>query len=361
MANLQKWKRKQMPAVVKEATRQLSKYKNKVDPTRSHLNYTLVGGEDYKSIAQSVDKRVRDVMGTKIKAQTKANMRPLGTWIVTLPRELKGLSEEDQRRFFEVCTDFVKNRYGEENVAYAIVHNDETTPHIHFGVVPACISRKTGKMTVSAASMFDENDLKTYHDDLDAVIAREFGQAGLMRNGRTKGNYTLDEMKERERINAELKAREDAVTEREQSMEEALDRAADAWQRVKMREAIVNERELEVTNREIQVQVRERDVEVRESALKRAWSNFKAQTGEYITKFKEMLEWGLNHKIEVVDEVLANGRKYNDVVLTPVHEEFTKEQMDEINAIVTMDQATIDANALISDLEDLNQPSAYER
>ena len=360
MANLQKYKRKEMPAVVKEATRQLSKYKNKVDPERSYLNYTLVGGEDYKSIAQFVDKRVRDVMGTKIKAQTKANMRPLGTWVITLPTELEGLSAEEQRRFFESCTEFVSDRYGAENLAYAIVHNDETRPHIHVGVVPACTSRKTGKTTVSSASMFTKEDLGTFHDDLDKHIALMFGQAGLMRNGRGKGKYTLDEMKERDRINAELKAREDAVAEREQSVAEALDRAADAWRDAKMHEAMVNERELEVTNREIQVQARERDVEARENALKRVWVNVRAAMGGYIKKFRETLEWGFKNKIEVVDKVLDNGRKYNETVVAPVREEFTKEQMDEIQAIVTMDQATIDANDLISDLE-VYQPSALER
>lgn len=361
MANLKKWKRTTMARVVKEATRQLSKYKNKVDPKRSHLNYSLVGGENYQTVARFVDKKIRDVMGPKIRPQTKSNMRPLGTWIITLPQELKGMPEEEERRFFEVCTDFVAERYGRENIAYAIVHKDERTPHIHFGVVPVGVSQSTGKLAVSAKAVFTPEDLETYHNDLDAVIAREFGQAGLMLNGRTKGNYTIDELKERDRVKAELKAREDAVTEREQSVEEALDRAADAWQKAKMREAIVTDRELEVTNREIQVQARERNVEARESALKRAWVNVRAAMGGYIQKFRETLEWGLNRKIEVVDEVLANGREYNETVATPVYGEITKEQMDEIEAIVTMDQATIDANGLISDLEDLNQPSAYER
>lgn len=361
MANLQKYKRKEMPAVVKEATRQLRSYKNKVDPSRSHLNYTLVGGEDYKSIAQFVDKRVRDVMGPKIKAQTKANMRPLGTWVITLPTQLEGLSAEEQRRFFESCTEFVSDRYGAENLAYAIVHNDETRPHIHVGVVPACTSRKTGKTTVSSASMFTKEDLGTFHDDLDKHIALEFGQAGLMRNGRGKGKYTLDEMKERDRIASELKSREEEVAKREKFASERISIAQTSSFNMRLKEAQLKDRELELEQREIELLAREKDLEERESALKRAWNDFANQAVQYLNKFAKWLKWGKNQQSELVmNKVLDNGRKYQERVATPVRQEFTKEQLDEISAIVTLDKAVVDANDLISDL-DVNQPSALER
>ena len=198
MANLKTWKRGSMTNVIGEATRELDEYKNNVDKERTHLNYNLIEGSETRAdIIAKVNTRVHDVMGDKIKPQTRKNMKPLGTWVVTLPQELNDLSDDEKRDFFETALEFVGDRYGKENLVYAAVHMDENQPHMHVGVVPVCTSRKTGKETVSSASMFTKKDLKTFHDDLDALMETKYGKARLMKNGRTKGNYTLDELKER--------------------------------------------------------------------------------------------------------------------------------------------------------------------
>lgn len=187
-----------MTNVIGEATRELDEYKNNVDEERTHLNYNLIEGSDTRAdILAKINTRVKDVMGDKIKPQTRKNMKPLGTWVVTLPQELNGLSDDEKRDFFETALEFVGDRYGKENLVYAAVHMDENQPHMHVGVVPVCTSRKTGKETVSSASMFTRKDLKTFHDDLEKVMTEKYGKTHLMKNGRTKGNYTLDELKER--------------------------------------------------------------------------------------------------------------------------------------------------------------------
>lgn len=198
MANLKTWKRGSMTNVIGEATRELDEYKNNVDKERTHLNYNLIEGSETRAdIIAKVNTRVHDVMGDKIKPQTRKNMKPLGTWVVTLPQELNDLSDDEKRDFFETALEFVGDRYGKENLVYAAVHMDENQPHMHVGVVPVCTSRKTGKETVSSASMFTRKDLKTFHDDLEKVMTEKYGKTHLMKNGRTKGNYTLDELKER--------------------------------------------------------------------------------------------------------------------------------------------------------------------
>lgn len=406
MANLKKWKRSTMAPIVKEATRQLSKYKRRVDPKRTHLNYALVGGEDYKTVARFVDKKIRDVMGPKIRPQTKSNMRPLGTWIITLPQELKGLPEEEQRRFFEVCTDFVGERYGRENIAYAIVHKDERTPHIHFGVVPVGVSQSTGKMVVSAKAVFTPEDLETYHNDLDAVIAREFGQAGLMLNGRTKGNYTVDELEERDRANAELKAREKAVTEREQRVSEgsrqlqmrateltfrekdvekeskaankANDEAKARMDSVNQSTRELNERIERYNQHVVRLRAKEREQREREDMLNkkevvlkeretllesatRALSDFKRKVGEFTQNVRNALEGALNRKSEDDEKkVRSINAKFDEKVIEPTRHIFEGREIDPTTLIDDLKQPIQDANDLVSDLE-VYQPSALER
>ena len=244
MANCQQYKRSSARNVIAEATRELKSYKNDVDRSRSHLNYNLIEGSDTRAqIMQKIDDRVRDVMGTNIRKQTKKNMKPLGTWIVTLPRELNGLNDDEKRDFFETTLDFLGDRYGKENIVYANVHNDESQPHMHIGIVPVCTSRKTGKETVSAASMFTKKDLINFHKDLDKVMEKKYGQARLINNGRTKGNYTIEELKERKAVEERLTLRENNVRKAEMDLG--------------IREANLRQKEAELTQREADIVAKE--------------------------------------------------------------------------------------------------------
>ena len=207
MANVETYKWSAMKSIIEEATREASHYKNNVDPERTPNNYSLIeGAETREQVVQKVRDRVEEVMGRDIRKQVKANMKPFGCWVVHLPIELNGLSDEEKRDFFETTLDFLKDRYGEENIVMATVHMDEGRPHMHAGIVPVGTSRKTGKQTVSKASVFTMTDLRTFHDDLDAIMAEKYGQAKLIHNERTKGNYTIAELKERQRVQAELDA-----------------------------------------------------------------------------------------------------------------------------------------------------------
>ena len=207
MANVETYKWSAMKSIIEEATREASHYKNNVDPERTPNNYSLIeGAETREQVVQKVRDRVEEVMGSNIRKQVKANMKPFGCWVIHLPIELNGLSDEEKRDFFETSLDFLRDRYGEENIVMATVHMDEGRPHMHAGIVPVGTSRKTGKQTVSKASVFTRTDLRTFHDDLDAIMAEKYGQAKLIHNERTKGNYTIAELKERQRVQAELDA-----------------------------------------------------------------------------------------------------------------------------------------------------------
>src|SRR5699024_11261787 len=57
--------------------------------------------------------------------------------LVTSDRDFfEQLDPGEQKRFFEESYKLFSERYGKQNIAYAIVHNDEQTTHMHLGVVP---------------------------------------------------------------------------------------------------------------------------------------------------------------------------------------------------------------------------------
>lgn len=249
MAHLENHTRKDMAKITKEAYREHREqrmYKNSVDLQRSHLNYSMAG-IDRKEFLARLDARCNEVMQGRY-MQTQTNV--CGSWVHTCPEALCG-DPDKERAYFEACFEFDRARYGEANVIDMVVHNDETTPHGCTYVVPACTSRKTQKPTISTASMFTRQDLRTYHKDLDVFLEKRFGQKGLALNGRTKGNYTLDELKERTRREKELADREAAVGRRERA---------------------VVQRERAIASRERAIEAREADLEAERVKLRRSYT-----------------------------------------------------------------------------------------
>src|SRR5699024_4829535 len=55
------------------------------------------------------------------------------------------LNKDEQKRFFEESYNLLSERYGKQNVAYATVHNDERTQHMHVGIVPMRDGKLQGK------------------------------------------------------------------------------------------------------------------------------------------------------------------------------------------------------------------------
>lgn len=61
----------------------------------------------------------------------------MGSFVVGSDRDFfKSLSEREQEKFFADCTRFFSDRYGEENIISAMVHMDESTPHLPLNLIP---------------------------------------------------------------------------------------------------------------------------------------------------------------------------------------------------------------------------------
>src|SRR5699024_3068268 len=80
--------------------------------------------------------------------------------LVTSDREFfERLDPAEQKRFFEKSYDLLSERYGKQNIAYAMIHNDEKTPHMHLGVVPMRAGRLQGK------NVFNRQELRWIQDN----------------------------------------------------------------------------------------------------------------------------------------------------------------------------------------------------
>ncbi|KQU14770.1 plasmid recombination enzyme [Bacillus sp. Leaf75] len=58
------------------------------------------------------------------------------------PEYMHAMSSDEQRKYFEASLDHIAGKYGQQNILYAVVHNDEATPHMHVGFVPITDDRR---------------------------------------------------------------------------------------------------------------------------------------------------------------------------------------------------------------------------
>lgn len=224
MAHVDSYTKSDVKKILKEHDRTAQSYKNYVDSNRTKLNWSY--GKQLSAdekLSKLVD-RCADIMNGK-PMQSQTNV--MSEWVVTYPesecvkssyKHGKKIRHYHQptdaqhcKKFFDIVYEFACDRYGKENIISADVHMDETTPQIHIAFIPEATSRKTGKKTVSSASLLTRKELKGFHIDLQACMVQEFGKNDYILNGRTKGNYTTDELKARDADAEALQKRERAI------------------------------------------------------------------------------------------------------------------------------------------------------
>ncbi len=210
MAHLDKYTRKDLRKVLRETYREYedpTRYENDVNPALTHLNYSARGYKSSYEFMRAFDDRVADIIDTRMDGQPPKQEPKFGSWVITCPEELRG-DPEMERKFFDAFFHFVDERY-EGGCVDMVVHNDETHPHCTAYVIPLCRSRKTGKWTISAATVFQRSELQTFHRDFNSICEKIFGIPNLVvRSDEEKGNdrrdKTLTEYKQERQTNQDL-------------------------------------------------------------------------------------------------------------------------------------------------------------
>ena len=81
-----------------------------------------------------------------------------------------GLAKIEQYNFFSDCYKFFTERYGEENIIAAVVHNDESTPHMHLNLMPVT---KDGRLC--SKQLFDKPQLQQLQTDFYEAVGKRWG------------------------------------------------------------------------------------------------------------------------------------------------------------------------------------------
>lgn len=278
MANFKGYSGGNMENIVAEKFRELDSYNNAVHPEYTKNNYELLGRfKSSEEVSEYVYSEFEKVKGIDYYDQPK-NMREgdkavncIVNLVVNLPQELmdewtvkdedkdkpaceRDFGEEGRAKIKEFgghVLDFLKTQPFGEDLLYAQMHMDETTPHVEVGFFPRAkgkkpvldadghkiqtgtreIKHKDGSVTVrktylqeecdtvSSAKVLSKTYLQDFHKDLDAYMTDVYGVPKLFHNGRTMGNKTLEEYKQLKDQQNELDSRENALNGREKALD----------------------------------------------------------------------------------------------------------------------------------------------
>jgi len=115
--------------------RENKNYSNKdIDLNRTKLNYDLHNKHDIVYIDE-INKKIKERYTGK-KAIRKDAVLNVECLITSDAEFFKTIGSDETKRYFKEAYEFVKTEFGKENIIYANVHMDETTPHMHLGFIP---------------------------------------------------------------------------------------------------------------------------------------------------------------------------------------------------------------------------------
>ena len=165
---MEKYKRADVVGIERENERD-ENYKTtknpQIDKSRTHLNYhTLPYGKKYLSF---IDERIKKLAP---KRKIKDDAVLITSFILGSDKEFfERITAEQQKQFFADCTDFFSERYDKENVVSAVVHLDESTPHLHFNLMPVTDGR------LCAKELFDRTALRDLQTDFYEALGKKYG------------------------------------------------------------------------------------------------------------------------------------------------------------------------------------------
>lgn len=141
-----------------------------IDPTRTDGNYHIVKRQ--RSYTQFINDKIEALdLPTKVRKDAVL----MCSFVVGSDGAFfKNLSLQEQRQFFVDCTRFFAEHYGEGNIISAVVHTDETTPHLHLNLIPIAGGR------LCAKKLFDRKALTALQTDL----YREVGAKWSLQRGK---------------------------------------------------------------------------------------------------------------------------------------------------------------------------------
>lgn len=213
VCHMEKYKRQDVSPVEKENERDenYDATNPQIDRERTKNNYHIISPQG--KYIDFINERIKSLT---LSRKLRSDAIYMNSFVLGSDGEFfKTLSKYEQRQFFEDCTNFFCDKYGRENVISAIVHEDETTPHMHLNFVPIVNGKLCSK------DLFDKKKLSILQTEFHEVVGKKYGlKRG--KEGSQARHISSAEFKANKIIEEAEKMRQETLSYK-QALEEAKD------------------------------------------------------------------------------------------------------------------------------------------
>lgn len=135
------------------------------NPKEVKNNRILIGSKDIKNDVEAY------IEGIKLRKNGNIARDIL---LTASPEFFRERTKEDLNHWIDTNIKFLKEKFG-DNCTYAVLHMDETTPHIHALIVPKMWNEKQKNYKLRSNVYFDGRDkLSKWQDDYSEYLNKEF-------------------------------------------------------------------------------------------------------------------------------------------------------------------------------------------
>ena len=192
-AHMQKFKIGNLGGLQRHDERTLQHHSNPdIDVSKSSDNFSVLPLERLDP-KRSLHKQVQETIANE-RVSTRAVRKDavvLTEWVISSDSTFfEGLSRDETKQFFTDAYQWFANHFGADHIPYATVHMDETTPHMHMGVIPLTNGR------LSAKSIFNREALRFIQADLPQKLNEEGWDIERGERGSKRQHLSVERYKE---------------------------------------------------------------------------------------------------------------------------------------------------------------------
>ena len=223
--NIQKRKRNDISGIQKEATRTATDYNNQVKPGMNAFNINLIQSNNWMQDIQDEINRAG--------AKTRSNSVVALDTIYTASGDFfKGKSNEECNQYFRDCLQFHQRKFG--HIVSAVIHYDETTPHLHVLSVPL-----TQDGRLSAREIIGNRaNLSRMQTEFFEQVGKGYGlERGVQMDGQEKKKHITAQEHKLRQVKQEKAREEEELEAIKHSKKSARERAIRAREQAERQQA----------------------------------------------------------------------------------------------------------------------------
>lgn len=214
----EKRKRTDLSGIQKENTRTATEYNNKVAPGMDIFNVTLKESSNW---LQDINKEIQ-AAGAKTRANS---VLALDTIYTASSEFFQGKTNKENDAFFRDCLRFHEERFG--HIVSAVIHYDETTPHLHVISVPLTPDNRLSARDVIG----NKAKMSKTQDSFFEQVGKSYGLSrGIHMDGQEKRQHISAQEHELREIKQAIAKGKEELEAIEHSEETARTRAQTARQ-----------------------------------------------------------------------------------------------------------------------------------